>query len=188
MIETYIKDVPGNLGHLVSLIFTPNLEMRTLRPREVKQPVTYLSISFASIRSDIFKIPTRMFTLPFHLPHTQAVQPVPHTCPSSHCLSFYSPQSRAPIVIVNFVYKFLPLPTSQPLSQCAFLTGRRHFRWILENKENFLRIEREGGSSSRKREQHMQKHGCTNSRLKSGGPRSSTWLMHWMNVGSRGQK
>lgn len=119
--------------------------MRTLRPREVKQPITYLPISFASIRSGFFKIPSGMLTAPFHLPHTQAVQPLLRTCLAIISLSLHSPQSRAPIVIMKFVYEFLPLPTSQPLSQSAFLTGRWHFRWTLENKENFLRVEREKG-------------------------------------------
>lgn len=155
--------------------------MRTLRPREVKQPVTYLQALTLEGASSPKSPPGYSLSCSTSL-RPGCTASVPHTPgPSSYCLSFHSPRSRAPVVIIHFVCTFLPLPVRQPcLDLHSWLGGGSSSgSWRITR---ISREQRGKGERSRKKEQTMQKHGRTKGRLASREPRS-TWLKHRMNAG-----
>lgn len=137
--------MPGKRGHLVSLIFTPISTWEHWGPERLNNlSCTYKLWLWRECHLQNPHKDTHCPVLPSsYLGCTASVPHMPG--PSSYCLSFHSPRSRAPIVIINFVYTFLPLPVSQPLPWSAFLAGRWQFRWVMEVNENFQRAERKGG-------------------------------------------
>lgn len=131
--KTCIRDAPGKLGHLVSLSFTLfYLQVRKLRPREVKETVMCLSALTVEGAPSPKSPPGKIG----HLQGGMAVEQSPHqdapspaspslhpdftpSVPLYHGLSFIRPQSRAPIVTVNLAYVSFSTSTLGPVMNCT---------------------------------------------------------------------